>query len=626
VTGPTPGLLESLPNPGALRSLPEDQLGRVATELRDFLIESVGRSGGHLSAGLGALELTIALHYVFDTPRDALVWDVGHQCYPHKILTGRRSRMHTIRRRDGLSGFPRRDESLYDAFGVGHSSTSISAALGIAVAGERTGKASRTVAIIGDGALTGGLAYEALQQAGAMPELDLLVIVNDNGMSISPNVGSLSRSLVESRGGGAIDTDHDAGRFFGELGLRYFGPCDGHDLAGLVSTLRGLRDLRGPRVLHVRTQKGHGYEPAEADPIKYHGVGPFDPAVGIGAAAKAPAKTYTDVFGDWICEAASKDPRLVAVTPAMREGSGLVRFAERFPQRHFDVGIAEQHSVAFAAGLACRGLRPVVAIYSTFLQRAYDQLVHDVALQDLPVTFAVDRAGLVGPDGATHNGALDLSFLRCVPGMVVMAPTDGNELRDMLHTGIGHHGPTAVRYPRCAIPAPLATRAPQALPLGTAELRRIGSGRVALLVFGTLLGSALEIAEDIDATVVNMRFVKPLDERMALDIARHHDLVVTIEENSLAGGAGCAVNECLAAAHLQVPVLNLGLPDRFIEHGTREEALRDAGLDRESLQVAIMAREAQIARGSAREFVEDKPTRRPGAGARVVLAGQTISG
>ena len=619
MTGQPERLLESLPGPAALRKLPESKLELVAAELREFLLGSVARSGGHLSSGLGVVELSVALHYVFDTPRDILIWDVGHQAYPHKALTGRRDRMHTLRKKGGLSGFLRRDESPYDAFGAGHSSTSISAAVGMAVASERTGKTCKTVAIIGDGALTAGLAYEALQQAGSMPGLDLIVIVNDNGMSISPNVGSLSETL---QGTGTPDGERDAGSLFRELGLGYYGPVDGHDMTALLGVMREVHAAAGPRVLHVRTRKGQGYAPAEADPIKYHGVTPFDRETGIRPAASKALPTYTDVFSDWLCEAASGESRLMAVTPAMREGSGLVRFANRYPDRYFDVGIAEQHCLSFAAGLACRGARPVVAIYSTFLQRAYDQLVHDIALQHLPVLFAIDRAGLVGPDGATHNGALDLSFLRCVPGMVVMAPSDGNELRDMLHTGLAHPGPAAVRYPRCAIPAPLSARAPQELPIGQAELRRIGNGRVALLAFGTLLGNALELAEELDATVVNMRFVKPLDERMVLEIARHHELVVTLEENALAGGAGCAVNECLAARHAAVPVLNLGLPDRFIEHGTRDEALRDAGLDRDSLRAAILAREAQLARGNERA---DKRARRASARA-AAIASQFFSG
>jgi 1-deoxy-D-xylulose-5-phosphate synthase len=592
-TGHRP-LLQTVDVPADLRRLPENELQPLADELRDYLVETVARGGGHLAAGLGALELTVALHYVFDTPRDALVWDVGHQTYPHKALTGRRERMNTLRKRDGLSGFLRRDESPYDAFGAGHSSTSVSAALGMAVAGQRSGRHARSVAIIGDGALTAGMPFEALQQAGAMPGLDLLVIVNDNGMSISENVGSLANSLnratEQSRAGEPVSVRG----FFEALGFEYTGPCD--------------------------AQKGHGYARAEADPIKYHGVTSFDPAVGIVAAPSRTLPTYTDVFGQWLCDAAAAEPRLLAVTPAMREGSGLVAFSQQHADRYFDVGIAEQHCVTFAAGLACRGARPVVAIYSTFLQRAYDQLVHDVALQELPVMFAIDRAGLVGPDGATHNGALDLSFLRCVPGMVVMAPSDGNELRNMLQTGLLHDGPTAVRYPRCPIPAPLADRAPQAMPIGTAELRRIGSGRVAILAFGTLLTNALETAGELDATVVNMRFVKPLDESMVLEVARKHDLLVTLEENAVAGGAGSAVQECLARRQVHVSLLQLGLPDRFVEHGTRDEALRDAGLDTDGIRQAIAARLAQVARAGARVNAVPAGTRRAGGPTRAVVA------
>jgi 1-deoxy-D-xylulose-5-phosphate synthase len=624
VTTPTAhGLLDSIHIPADLRRLREEELPALADELRDYLIETVARGGGHFAAGLGALELTVALHYVFDTPRDALVWDVGHQTYPHKALTGRRDRMHTLRKRDGLSGFLRRDESPYDAFGAGHSSTSVSAALGMAIASQRGGRPARSVAIIGDGALTAGMPYEALQQAGAMPDLDLLVIVNDNGMSISENVGSLSlalnRATEQDRAGEPVDVQD----WFEALGFEYTGPCDGHDLGALVTTLRELNTRRCPRVLHVRTQKGHGYARAEAEPIKYHGVTSFDPATGIVPAPKPSLPTYTDVFGQWLCDAANADSRLLAVTPAMREGSGLVQFARQHPDRYFDVGIAEQHCVTFAAGLACAGARPIVAIYSTFLQRAYDQLVHDVALQNLPVVFAIDRAGLVGPDGATHNGAMDLSFLRCVPGLVVMAPSDGNELRNMLETGLLHDGPTAVRYPRCPIPAPLSEHPPQPIPLGSAELRRIGSGRVAILAFGTLLGSALDVATELDATVVNMRFVKPLDESMVLEMARKHDLLVTLEENSLAGGAGSAVHECLMRRNVQVPLLQLGLPDRFVEHGTRDEALRDAGLDRESICQAIAGRLTQVARAGSR--MHTVPTaimspRRAGGATRAVVA------
>jgi 1-deoxy-D-xylulose-5-phosphate synthase len=625
-TQPATGRLDSIEVPADLRRLPEAALQPLADELREFLVDTVARGGGHLAAGLGALELTVALHYVYDTPRDALVWDVGHQTYPHKALTGRRGRMQTLRRRDGLSGFLRRDESPYDAFGAGHSSTSVSAALGMAVAARRSGRPGRSVAIIGDGALTAGMPFEALQQAGAMPDLDLLVVVNDNGMSISENVGSLSQALNAATDQARDGVPVSVKCWFEALGFDYTGPCDGHDLASLVPTLRALKNgRRCPRVLHVRTQKGHGYAPAAADPIKYHGVTGFDPAVGIVPAAAPALPTYTDVFGQWLCDAAAADLRLLAVTPAMREGSGLVAFARQHPDRYFDVGIAEQHCVTFAAGLACRGARPVVAIYSTFLQRAYDQLVHDVALQDLPVLFAIDRAGLVGPDGATHNGALDLSFLRCVPGMVVMAPSDGNELRNMLQTGLLHDGPTAVRYPRCPIPAPLLDRAPQAIPIGSAELRRIGSGRVAILAFGTLLGSALDVGKELDATVVNMRFVKPLDESMVLEVARKHDLVVTLEESALAGGAGSAVHECLSRRNVQVPLLHLGLPDRFVEHGTRDEALRDAGLDRDSIRQAILGRLPQPVRTSALVQAVRQSTRRVGGATRAAVAQKALS-
>jgi 1-deoxy-D-xylulose-5-phosphate synthase len=587
-----PNLLDGIDDPADLRQLDSCELGYVAEEMRDFLLHSVARGGGHLSAGLGTVELTIALHYVFETPHDALVWDVGHQCYPHKVLTGRRDRMASIRKRNGLSGFLRRDESPHDSFGAGHSSTSISAALGIAVGSRQMGVERKTVAIIGDGSLTAGMAYEALQQAGALPNLDLIIIVNDNGMSISPNVGSLSLSF--SRTEMEESKEQGAGRLFEELGFQYFGPCDGHDVQGLVHTLRKVKTVTGPRVVHVKTQKGRGYAAAEADPIKYHGVTPFDPMSGIQPPSQRPAETYTDVFGEWLCEAADSHREVVAITPAMREGSGLVGYAKRHPERYFDVGIAEQHSVTFAAGLATQGLHPVVAIYSSFLQRAYDQLIHDVALQSLPVLFAIDRAGLVGPDGATHNGALDVSFLRCVPGMVIMTPSNGQELRDMLQTGLAHRGPVAVRYPRGAVPTTVAKRDPQLLPIGTAELRRVGTGRIALLAFGTMLATATELGDELDATVVNMRFVKPLDERMVLEIARQHDLIVTLEENAIAGGAGCAVNECLAANRVTVPTLNIGLPDRFIDHGTRDEVMRDAGLDRDTIRSAILARQADL--------------------------------
>jgi 1-deoxy-D-xylulose-5-phosphate synthase len=572
---PHPYLLQSIQRPADLRELPESKLPQVAEELRQYLIDIVSGSGGHLASGLGTVELTIALHYVFNTPKDALVWDVGHQCYPHKILTGRREQLASIRKRGGLSGFLKRDESPFDHFGAGHSSTSISAALGMALANRQLGLAHKSVAIIGDGALTAGLAFEALDHAGAT-DADLLIVLNDNRMSISPNVGALNDYL------GALVAEGSRGRWFEDLKLHYGGPVDGHDLKALVAELRRMHGHPGPRLLHVVTQKGRGYARAEQEPIKYHGVTPFDPAAGLHATAAPALPTYTQVFGDWLCEAAEKDPRICVITPAMREGSGLVKFAARFPDRYHDVGIAEQHCVTLAAGLAAQGLRPVVAIYSTFLQRAYDQLIHDVVLQKLPVVFAIDRAGLVGPDGATHNGALDLSFLRCVPDMTVMAPANGTELRDMLHTGIALGAPAAVRYPRTTIPTALTDAPPSVLPLGTAKIEARGR-EIAILAFGTLLDRALEVGRTLGATVVNMRFVKPLDEQCLLELGRSHRLLVTLEENAVAGGAGSAVAECLHARQCTVPVLTLGLPDRFIEHGTRDEALADAGLHLEAI-------------------------------------------
>jgi 1-deoxy-D-xylulose-5-phosphate synthase len=588
-------LLATLDSPADLRRLAPHELVTIAQELREFLLTSVAGTGGHLSAGLGTVELTIALHYLFDTPRDALVWDVGHQGYPHKILTGRRHRMPSIRKRGGLSGFLRRDESPYDNFGAGHSSTSISAALGIALANAQLGLPSKSVAIIGDGGMTAGLAYEALEHAGAT-NADLMVVLNDNQMSISPNVGALTNYLArirESRHGAALrprNLDVNApGQWFEDLGISYFGPVDGHDLPTLLRIMRQVREMKGPRILHVVTNKGHGYAPAAADPVKYHGVTPFDPGMGIASAAKPSATTYTQVFGNWLCEMAARDERLVAITPAMREGSGLVGFASQFPQRYFDVGIAEQHSVTLAAGLACQGLKPVVAIYSTFLQRAYDQLIHDVAIQKLPVLFAIDRAGLVGPDGATHTGAFDLTYLRCIPGLTVMTPADGTELRNMLFTGFMQPGPVAVRYPRTNVINDPPAGAMELLPVGVAEIRRSGAD-VVLLVFGTLLDTAMKVAEKTGATVVNMRYVKPLDAKMVVAMAATHRLVVTLEENVVAGGAGSCVNECIASHGLAVGILNLGLPDEFPEHGSREEALRDAGLDCDGIVAAIAAR------------------------------------
>ncbi|HKK14523.1 MAG TPA: 1-deoxy-D-xylulose-5-phosphate synthase [Gammaproteobacteria bacterium] len=613
-------LLEGIDTPADLRTLPEHELEALAAELRAFLIESVSRTGGHLAAGLGTVELTVALHYVFNTPDDRLVWDVGHQSYPHKILTGRRARMGTIRQKGGLAGFPKRDESPYDTFGVGHSSTSISAALGMAVAAARTGSPRRAVAVIGDGAMTAGEAFEALNHAGDL-SANLLVILNDNEMSISPNVGALSSYLARVLSGRVYSSVREGskkvlkgmppfwelarraeehvkgmvvpGTLFEELGFNYLGPLDGHDLPTLVRTLRNLRALKGPQLLHVVTRKGKGYPPAEANPCAYHGVGSFDPQTGQPPAGKAAGSaagpTYTAVFGQWLCDMASQDGRLVGITPAMREGSGLVAFSERFPERYFDVGIAEQHSLTVAAGMACDGLKPVVAIYSTFLQRAYDQLIHDIALQDLPVTFAIDRAGLVGPDGPTHAGAFDLSYLRCVPNLVVMAPADEAECRRMLSTAYSLDGPAAVRYPRGRGPGVAVPEDLDVLEVGRAETRREGR-RVALLAFGSMVGPAQEAGEDLDATVVNMRFVKPLDEERIAALAADHELLVTVEENVVAGGAGSAVAECLSRQGLSVPLLHLGLPDRFVEHGSREELLAECGLDAAGIRQSVAAR------------------------------------
>ena len=606
-------LLETIHGPEDLRRLDENDLPGLAQEIREFLIGSVSRTGGHLSAGLGTVELTIALHYVFNTPEDRLVWDVGHQTYPHKILTGRRERMGTLRQTDGISGFPRRDESEYDTFGVGHSSTSISAALGMAVAAARTGSERQVLAVIGDGALSGGQAFEALNNAGNM-DANLLVILNDNDMSISPNVGAMSQYLARILSGKVYShmregsktvlstippmwelakrvEEHMKGMvmpstLFEELGFNYFGPVDGHNLHALVRMLRNLRDRKGPRFLHVVTRKGKGYEPAEGDPCVYHGVTPFDPATGK-MEKKPSGKTYTQVFGEWLCDMAARDVRLVGVTPAMREGSGLVQFSERFPARYFDVGIAEQHALTFAAGLACDGMKPVVAIYSTFLQRGYDQLIHDICLQKLPVLLAIDRAGLVGADGATHAGSYDFSYLRCLPNMTVMAPADENECRQMLTTGFQLDAPAAVRYPRGAGPGAAVDPALLTLPIGKAEVRREGK-RIALLAFGSMLAPALEAGTAFNATVVNMRFVKPLDEELVRELARTHDLLVTVEENVVAGGAGSAVNECLMAAGLPTRVVNLGLPDRFIEHGDHREQLAQCGLDAAGIRRTIL--------------------------------------
>ncbi len=613
MSGQSPySLLETIDTPEQLRRLPVSELPRLAAELRRFLIHSVAKTGGHLSAGLGTVELTIALHYVYDTPEDRLVWDVGHQSYPHKILTGRRERMATLRQRGGLSGFPKRSESPYDSFGTGHSSTSISAALGMAIAAEREGSNRQVAAIIGDGALTGGMAFEALNHAGHLKS-NLLVILNDNEMSISPNVGGMHNYLARILSSKLYSTMRDGsknvlsiappvwelarkaeehmkgmvtpGTLFEELGFNYIGPIDGHDLDTLITTLRNLRERDEPQFLHIVTKKGKGFPPAEKNPTCYHGVTAFDPETGEIYPSTAPP-SYTHLFGEWICEMAERDERLIGITPAMCEGSGLVEFAQRFPERYFDVGIAEQHAVTLAAGMACDGLKPVVAIYSTFLQRAYDQLIHDVALQNLPVLFAIDRAGLVGADGPTHAGSFDLSFLRCVPNLVIMAPADGNELRRMLYTGYRLDGPAAVRYPRGSGPEVPIDEEMRELPIGKGQLRREGR-RVALLAFGSMVAPALQAAEELDASVVNMRFVKPLDVPLVLDMATHHDLLVTVEENVVAGGAGSAVNECLHHHGVEKPVLNLGLPDRFVEHGRQEELLALCGLDAAGIVEAV---------------------------------------
>jgi len=606
-------LLDRIRLPEDLRQLPESELPRLAEELRRFLIDTVSQTGGHLAAGLGTVELTIALHYIFDTPDDRLVWDVGHQTYPHKILTGRRERMTTLRQKDGLAGFPRREESIYDTFGVGHASTSVSAALGMAVAAAREGSDRQVVAVIGDGALSGGMAYDALNNAGNM-DANLLVILNDNDMSISPNVGAMSNYLARILSGKTYTRMREGSKtvlstippvwelakraeehmkgmvmpstLFEELGFDYYGPIDGHDVDTLLKTLRNLKALKGPRFLHVVTRKGKGYEPAEGDPCVYHGVTPFNPATGK-MEKKTAGTSYTQVFGSWLCAMAERDPLLVGITPAMREGSGLVEFSKQFPDRYFDVGIAEPHALTFAAGLACEGFRPVVAIYSTFLQRAYDQLIHDICLQNLPVLFAIDRGGLVGADGPTHHGVFDLSYLRTVPNLTVMTPSDATELGAMLTTGMRLPGPAAVRYPRDVAGQVPAAPVLKEIPVGKAEVRRRGRG-VAILVFGTLLETALQVGNELDATVINMRFVKPLDEELILEIARSHPLVVTVEESALAGGAGSAVNECLTAAGITSALLNLGIPDRFIEHGERREQLAECGLDADGIRAAIL--------------------------------------
>ncbi|HUA80045.1 MAG TPA: 1-deoxy-D-xylulose-5-phosphate synthase [Dyella sp.] len=575
--------LSSIQTPADLRRVPDEELPAVADELRRYLIEAVASSGGHFGAGLGVVELTVALHCVFDTPHDRLIWDVGHQCYPHKILTGRRDRITTIKKKGGLAPFPRREESEYDTFGVGHSSTSISAALGMAIAAQRRGDTRKFVAVIGDGAMTAGMAFEALDHAGDLGA-NLLVVLNDNGMSISENVGGLAKRLEKRDESVSVPST-----MFEELGFDYTGPIDGHDVPKLLEILRTLKQQPGPQLLHVITTKGKGYAPAEQAQIEYHAVGPFDPSAGVVKKTGPSKPTYSDVFGDWLCDMAAHDERLFAITPAMREGSGLVRFSQAYPERYFDVAIAEQHAVTLAAGMACEGAKPVVAIYSTFLQRAYDQTIHDVALQNLDVTFAIDRAGVVGPDGATHAGSFDLSFLRCLPNMVIMTPSDEDECRSMLTTGFHHSGPAAIRYPRGSGPGVAVRKALDTLPLGKADVRRRGR-RLAILSFGAMLAPAMQIAAEIDATLVNMRFVKPLDEALIIELAKSHDAFVTLEDNAVAGGAGAGVAECLAARGVTLPILHLGLPDVYLEHGSREEVLSAAGLDLPGIRKAIQTR------------------------------------
>ena len=613
-------LLSTINDPADLRGLDRRQLAQVATQLRQFLIDSVSQTGGHLSSNLGTVELTIALHYVFNTPHDRLVWDVGHQTYGHKILTGRRDGMQHLRMWEGISGFPRREESVYDTFGTAHSSTSISAAYGMAVASRLAGIARHCVAIIGDGAMTAGMAFEALNNAGD-GMTDLLVVLNDNDMSISPPVGALNKYLAKLMSGRFYTAAKRAGAkvlgefakraeehmkgmvtpgtMFEEFGFNYIGPIDGHDLDALVPTLKNIRELKGPQFLHVVTRKGQGYKLAEADPVLYHGVSKFKPDDGIVGGKSGGKPTYTQIFGDWLCDMAAQDERLVGITPAMREGSGLVRFSELYPQRYFDVGIAEQHALTFAAGLACEGRKPVVAIYSTFLQRAYDQLIHDVAIQKLPLVLAIDRGGVVGADGATHNGSFDLSYLRCLPHITIMTPSDENECRQMLYTAFQMDSPTAVRYPRGTGPGVAIQTEMTALPVGKGEVRRRGkklvllSKKIAILAFGSMLKPALEAAEELDATVANMRFVKPLDDALVAELGASHDLLVTVEENVVMGGAGSAVLESLQRQRIKVPVLQLGLPDRFIDHGDPALQLKSVGLDKAGIVAAIRSKSAE---------------------------------
>ncbi|KRG78884.1 1-deoxy-D-xylulose-5-phosphate synthase [Stenotrophomonas ginsengisoli] len=617
--------LSRISTPADLRRFDEDQLVAVAEELRAYLIESVGKSGGHFAAGLGVIELTVALHYLYDTPVDQLVWDVGHQTYPHKILTGRRDSIHTVKQKDGVAPFPKREESEYDTFGVGHSSTSISAALGMAIANQARGDKRRAVAVIGDGAMTAGMAFEALAHAGGMDdEPNVLVILNDNNMSISEAVGGLTKMLGRATASRTFNALREGGkkilgdkrhsppaRFvkrweeqwkgmfvpstaFEQMGFHYTGPIDGHDLPRLLSTLRNLRDAKGPQLLHIMTTKGKGYEPAEGDQIGYHAVGPFDPSKGLPTKAAPKKPTYTDVFSDWLCDAAAAEPLLLGITPAMREGSGLVRFSREYPQRYFDVAIAEQHAVTLAAGMATQGSKPVVAIYSTFLQRAYDQLVHDVATQNLDVLFAIDRAGVVGPDGATHAGNLDLSYLRCVPNMVVMAPADEAECRQMLSTGLAFKGPAAVRYPRGSGTGVAAGTDLSTLPIGKAQLR-VSGHKLAILAFGACVPFAETVGRELGLSVVNMRFIKPLDRQMLLELASSHEGFITVEDNVVAGGAGSAVAELLNAEGVLRPILQLGLPDAYQHHASREDLLAEAGIDAAGIRAAILKRWPQLA-------------------------------
>jgi 1-deoxy-D-xylulose-5-phosphate synthase len=613
---PVPPLLSTINDPEALRKLNRTELQTLADELRSFVLGSVAKTGGHLSSNLGTVELTVALHYVFNTPYDRVVWDVGHQTYPHKVLTGRRDRMHTLRQLGGLSGFPRRDESEYDTFGTAHSSTSISAALGMALAARIQGEDRYSVAVIGDGAMTAGMAFEALNNAG-VEDCKLLVILNDNDMSISPPVGALNRYLAQLMSGQFYAAAKNVGKtvlkgapplfalakrieeqakgmvvpatLFEKFGFNYIGPIDGHDLDSLIPTLENIKHLKGPQFLHVVTKKGQGYKLAEADPVAYHGPGKFDPAVGLVKPSTPSKQTFTQVFGQWLCDMAAADPRLVGITPAMREGSGMVEFEKRFPARYFDVGIAEQHAVTFAAGMATEGLKPVVAIYSTFLQRAYDQLIHDVALQNLPVVFALDRAGLVGADGATHAGAYDIPFLRCIPNMGIACPADENECRQLLSTAFAQNHPVAVRYPRGSGAGVVVQAGLEPLPYGKGEVRRQGQG-IAILAFGTLLQPALQAAQALNATVVNMRWAKPLDTELLLQVARDHQALVTLEEGAILGGAGSAVLEALQAAGVTVPVLQLGLSDTFTEHGDPAVLLQMQGLDAEGIQASVTSR------------------------------------